>query len=79
MQISYHTGMRAGEVCGLTWDDVDFENQCIYVKHSMYYDSNTKCRELKTPKNGKSRIIDFGDSLHKIFQKAKNEMIIAKE
>lgn len=79
VQISYHTGMRAGEVCGLTWDDVDFENQCIYVKRSMYYDSNTRCWELKTPKNGKSRVIDFGDSLCKILQKARDEMITARE
>ena len=24
--------MRIGEVCGLTWNDIDFDNNCIYVK-----------------------------------------------
>ena len=59
IQIAYHTGMRAGEVCGLTWDDIDFENQVLYVRRSMYYDKDLKTWELKVPKNGKPRAIDF--------------------
>ena len=27
LQIAYHTGMRPGEVFGLTWDDIDFVNR----------------------------------------------------
>ena len=49
--------MRAGEVCGLTWDDIDFENQVLYVRRSMYYDKDLKTWELKVPKNGKPRAI----------------------
>ena len=30
------TGMRTGEVCSLTWDDIDFENRVINVKHTVY-------------------------------------------
>ena len=33
---SCFTGMRTGEVFALTWDDVDFENGLINVKHSIY-------------------------------------------
>ena len=29
LQIAYHTGMRPGEVFGLTWDDIDFVNKTI--------------------------------------------------
>ncbi len=33
------TGMRVGEVLGLTWDDIDFENNEIDVNHTLlYYD-----------------------------------------
>jgi len=28
--------MRAGEVFALTWDDIDFENKTIKVKHNVY-------------------------------------------
>lgn len=30
--IGYYTGMRVGEVFGLTWDDVDLENGIIHVR-----------------------------------------------
>ena len=32
MLIGYYTGMRIGEVFGLTWDDVDLENKIIHVR-----------------------------------------------
>lgn len=72
IQIAYHTGMRAGEVCGLTWDDIDLDNQVLYVRRSMYYDKDLKTWELKVPKNGKARAIDFGDSLASILMMAKH-------
>ena len=28
--------MRTGEVCSLTWDDIDFTNRVINVKHTVY-------------------------------------------
>ena len=31
LQIGYHTGLRISEVCGLTWDDIDFEKNTIDV------------------------------------------------
>lgn len=32
------TGLRAGEVGGLKWDDVDFENKYLYVQRTMLQD-----------------------------------------
>ena len=29
------TGMRCGELCGLTWDDIDFENNMVSVNHTL--------------------------------------------
>lgn len=33
---SCFTGMRTGEVFALTWEDIDFENNIIHIKHSVY-------------------------------------------
>lgn len=33
------TGMRIGECLGLTWQDVDFENNLIYITHTLRYDN----------------------------------------
>lgn len=33
---SCYTGMRTGEVCGLTWDDIDFEKETINIQHNVY-------------------------------------------
>ena len=33
---SCYTGMRTGEVFALTWDDIDFENGLLNIKHNVY-------------------------------------------
>ncbi len=33
--LSLQTGMRIGEICALTWDDVDLENALIHVRHTV--------------------------------------------
>ena len=35
------TGMRSGELCGLQWSDVDFENNVIHIRHNLVYFSHT--------------------------------------
>lgn len=39
------TGLRCGELIGLTWDDIDFENNVIDVNHTLNYKTalNGKC------------------------------------
>ena len=47
------TGMRIGEVLGLTWDDVDFDANTISVNHTIRYipDSEGKFKhQILTPK-----------------------------
>lgn len=51
------TGCRVGEIIGLRWDDVDFENRIISINHSVSYHSRrtgingTRCEyKVTTPK-----------------------------
>ena len=37
VQIAYYTGLRIGEVCGLTWQDINLEEQYLTVRRSMRY------------------------------------------
>lgn len=68
------TGMRAGELLGLTWDDVDFRKREIRVNKTLVHikDSETKKYVFKyqTPKtkNG-TRTIPMQDSVYKALKR----------
>ena len=53
--VAMFTGMRQGELLGLTWDNVNFDTGTITVKQQL------QCKDgvyfLQTPKNGKGRVI----------------------
>ena len=52
------TGMRKGEVLGLSWDCVDFERGTLYVKHQLQKKNGSSGGYvLITPKNNKPRTI----------------------
>lgn len=36
--VMFFTGMRIGEIGGLTWDDIDFKKKEIHINHSLVYD-----------------------------------------
>jgi integrase len=73
LQIGYYTGMRIGEVLGLTWECIDFDKRTINIYRTMLckqgYKQTTICWE--TPKTeGSIRTITFGDTLYSILKKA---------
>ena len=40
--------MRVGEITGLRWEDVDFDNNIIHINHTLvYYDTRVLLRSLK--------------------------------
>ena len=57
--LTLFTGMREGEVLGLTWDCIDFHTGIISVEKKMqlHQDKGSKGYELVPPKNGRSRTI----------------------
>lgn len=60
-----YTGLRAGELCGLKWSDIDFENKTLQVNRTYYNPTNTLTGYiLQTPKTKKSRrTIEISDKL----------------
>lgn len=56
--VTLFTGMRQGEVLGLTWDCIDFDNQTITIKQQLQRErSGNGEYHLVSPKNGKIRRI----------------------
>lgn len=35
--LALETGMRVGELCGLTWEDIDFRDKLLHVRHTLCY------------------------------------------
>ena len=60
------TGLRIGEVGGLLWEDIDFENRFIYVKRSLtyQYENHKKIMMFSSPKteNSVRKIPFFGET-----------------
>lgn len=67
LMIGYHTGMRAAEVCGLTWDCVDLKSSNITVNKILV--NKNKKFEFGTPKTKSSvRTIQIGKTLRNILE-----------
>ena len=68
IQIAYYSGLRLGEVCALSWQDIDLEEQCMTIRRSMAYDQHRKKMEIGPSKRNKVRTVDFGDTLTAILK-----------
>lgn len=75
IQIAYYTGLRIGEVCGLTWQDINLDEQYLIVRRSMRYNGVRHKIEIGVTKRNKIRTVDICDTLTAILRKAKTEQI----
>lgn len=75
--IAFYTGMRAGEVCGLRWRDVNFATNSIFVEYNAkeYRDleTNEMITEVSDTKTYKKRRIPLLPQLKKILQEKMKE------
>jgi len=55
--VSLFTGMRQGEVLGLSWASIDFKHGVITIDRQLQHNRETKSWEIITPKNSKTRRI----------------------
>ncbi len=79
--IMFLTGMRIGEVGGLMWKDIDFENKCLHINRSLscQYEYGEKILRLTTPKTHNSyRKIPFFGEAEEMFQSQKDKVASLK-
>lgn len=57
-----NTGMRLGELCALTWEDINLTTKTLVVRHSLVEGV------LDSPKNNRVRVIPLTDDLYKLLR-----------
>ena len=50
-----YTGLRSGEIGGLRWEDIDFENRQLHVKRTLLFDKNKGGFYFGEPKSKTSK------------------------
>lgn len=83
-----NTGLRAGELSGLTWKDVDFENKALYVRRGMqkittYDDDFNKVKRKRKVTDVKTensyRVVPMLDKVVRILQEYKKKVQAEQE
>lgn len=46
--LAFTTGLRYSELLGLTWEDIDFQNNILYVRRSYDYHNHTGMKKTKS-------------------------------
>ncbi|WP_405317157.1 tyrosine-type recombinase/integrase [Faecalibacillus faecis] len=68
------TGLRIGELCGLRWCDIDFDNKILTVNHQLIHDKRLKVLVLGKLKTESShRTITLPNILIDYLQELKND------
>ncbi len=77
------TGMRVSEFCGLTMDDLDFQNRKITVNHQLIRERGGKYYVEETKTSGGCRFLPMTDNVYQSLQnmlenrpKVKTEMVV---
>ena len=72
--VDVFTGLREGEIVGLTWDNVDFDNGVIHVVKQLKRKAGKNNRYFfDTLKNGKTRIVAPAPVVFDVLRKVRKE------
>ena len=73
-QVTLFTGMRQGEVLGLTWDCIDFKHQTIFVNKQLQKTKKVGGTYTLVPtKTGRSRMITVAPSVMALLRKQRSQ------
>lgn len=73
-QITIFTGLRQGEVLGLTWDCLNMERGTLLVKQQLRREQQKGGQYyFSTTKNSRSRVLTLAPSVVRLFPHAKNQ------
>lgn len=73
VELSLFTGMRVGELAGLMWQDIDFQNRTITIQRSEKYNRKNHEFYISGTKNNLVRVIPLTDDMEKILRKTMEE------
>ena len=74
------TGLRTGEMIGLTWDSIDWKNRTLTISKSLEYRYKTRVWRAGPPKTMKSyRTIPLTDTAYQILKSCYDERESRKE
>ena len=82
--ILFGTGLRSGELCALTWNNIDLENKEIIITNNVTYNNVKKREEVSQPKTQAGyRIIPMLPEIYEILNSLKdkngNEYIFTRQ
>jgi integrase len=62
VEFAIHSGMRTGELLGLSWSDIDVDSKKVHIHQQLIYDKRKLYISPET-KNGKDRVIEIPDRI----------------
>jgi hypothetical protein len=70
IQTAYFAALRLGEVCGLTWGQVNYERNVLVIDRQLGKDG-----EFGTPKGGETGEVPFADILRKVLTEQRHALV----
>jgi len=71
MMMLLYSGMRRGELCGLTWDDLDFDNKLVHITKANQYLAGRGIIEKGTKNETSNRVIKLPDEMFDMLREYK--------
>lgn len=75
VELSLYTGMRVGELSGLKWEDINYEEQSITICRSEKYNRKNNEFYISTTKNDKVRTFPLTSEIKDVLDRVKKEEI----